>query len=192
MKNQEAVVAEVQNGIADTITLGRSWGMSDDEITKCLLQYSTIDQGDTKVDKPKQQQKSSNRNGSGAESETDGVSIFAWVWFIAKIMVMVPLCIILVLWGVYFFISIATVVSPQFEMFVGKVASPYVYPAMRHARKFLKPLTEYLGMSLAGKLKYNHRLDNNDSLLLSLYSLYNPPPLLCHYVQAHRPTWVCG
>lgn len=145
---------EIESDIADTITLGRSWGMSEDEIKQCLLQYAANEEDESSGGGKGKKRSSVAKKTSATTKEEPDSSALKWAWLIVKVMVLVPVFIVVLLGCVYNIIAIAAAISPEFEMYMGQVSSPYIYPAMRQARRLLKPLTDSLGFSLAGT--YNH------------------------------------
>lgn len=142
---------EIESEIAETITLGRLWGMSEDEIKQCLLEFATIEEDGSRV-KGKKMNSVPKKTTATAEEERDSLALSAlkWVWFIVKVMVLVPVCIVIVLGCVYSFTKFASEKSPAFDNLLGRVTLANFFPIQRQVRRILKPTAETLGLSFEG------------------------------------------
>lgn len=104
------------------VNLGKSWGMSDSEIKEVL-------------------------DSSLMKHDSTSSSLSGWLCFLLKVVIFTPMVICLVLIMCYFMLAMAASMSPQAEMAISKIGSPYVYPAMRAFRILLKPLADRLDVS---------------------------------------------
>lgn len=140
MSHHTDILQEVQSEIKDAVVLGKSWGMSEEEIKASLkLCLGDADGGDDDV------ALLSSAKNKKVKAEGEGHvlrSVISWIWCLSKITLLAPVCIVIAVSILYTVIVTCSILSPEVEHVLGKLGSPYVYPTMRAARKLLKPLAD--------------------------------------------------
>jgi len=132
----------LESKLEKIVGLGRSWGMSDTEIKECIEEVIQLQD----EDRSKSQE-------TGWQFVLSKIGF--WTWFLVKCLAVILSVLILL----YFILTTCALFSPEIEVQVENLMTPWIYPSMRIARIVLKPLTDKFhmqGMYTSANSQHNH------------------------------------